>query len=576
MSELRPDVVKANSQQRKAADPSATRLASANAGSGKTRVLVSRVTRLLLEKMAPEKILCLTYTKAAASEMQTRLFQTLGDWSVMDDDALSKVLAEMLGEAETKNVKLRDARELFAKALETPEGLKVQTIHAFCDRVLGRFPLEAGILPGFEPMDDADIVELRTEVQERIFKEAWDQPDSEIGKALSCLAADRTNIGLLPIFRWMAGQAEAIESWKTSGGVERLTQIAGIDPSDTPLSIKEAFWRNSPIADIRAAAQSLLQSPNSNDCDKAKRVLNDLDGGDFSSAFDDYTSIFLTKKGEIKKTVITMKAPDLAQCFFGTTKTETTAEAYRVLEAYNKVKSARCLEQSRAIYVIAQRFQKIYKDMKQARRWLDFNDLISHVRSLLTQTDVSEWVKYKLDGGIEHILVDEAQDTSPMQWDIIDALSESFGAQEVDKPKTFFAVGDEKQSIYSFQGARPEMFITKTQQYVSEPDSAAIQMSMSFRSSPDVLRVVDAVFDDQRARERMFDSEKVPFAGDRVIHSAFRDDRGLVELWPLAPPPEKPEEEMPWDTRPVDAPNKASSREYLAASIAQTLSLIHI
>ena len=149
------DYADAVAAQGLAANPASTRLASANAGSGKTRVLVNRVSRILLGGAAPETILCLTYTKAAASEMQSRLFETLGKWSIMEDAPLQEVLDDLVGNSH-HDLELRQARQLFAKALETPEGLKVQTIHAFCERILSRFPIEAGILPGFEPLDDAE------------------------------------------------------------------------------------------------------------------------------------------------------------------------------------------------------------------------------------------------------------------------------------------------------------------------------------------------------------------------------------------------------------------------------------
>ena len=163
----------ATHMQRLAADPEGTRLAAANAGSGKTRVLVDRVSRILLGGTEPEDILCLTYTKAAASEMQERLFSKLGSWSVLENDKLRSELTELFGHPPdrlSQPIKLEKARELFAKALETPEGLKVQTIHAFCERILSRFPIEAGILPGFEPLDDVEMAELRRDVETQILR----------------------------------------------------------------------------------------------------------------------------------------------------------------------------------------------------------------------------------------------------------------------------------------------------------------------------------------------------------------------------------------------------------------------
>lgn len=164
----RPEYKTAVKAQHQAANPSASRLASANAGSGKTRVLVDRVSRILLQGVPPEKILCLTYTKAPASEMQSRLFKTLGDWSIWEDEKLNDALETLMG-VKDHGVSLKTARQLFAKALETPEGLKVQTIHAFCERILARFPIEAGILPGFEPIDDSEMGPIRDAVRTEIY-----------------------------------------------------------------------------------------------------------------------------------------------------------------------------------------------------------------------------------------------------------------------------------------------------------------------------------------------------------------------------------------------------------------------
>ena len=173
--------------QRNAANPQSTRFTSANAGSGKTRVLVDRVSRILLQDTLPEKILCLTYTKAAASEMQSRLFKTLGDWSVCSAVELRSQLETLLGAGHDFD-DLPKARRLFAAALETPEGLKVQTIHAFCERILSRFPIEAGILPGFEPLDEADMRRLRDEVRDDLYREAAQDKTGALNQALQLLS----------------------------------------------------------------------------------------------------------------------------------------------------------------------------------------------------------------------------------------------------------------------------------------------------------------------------------------------------------------------------------------------------
>ena len=192
-------------QQFDAANPKRDVFVSANAGSGKTHVLVNRVSRLLLlgTGLSPDKILCLTYTKAAASEMQTRLFDTLGKWSIMEEAELREELVKLLGKEDSAQVDLRLARRLFAKALETPEGLKVQTIHAFCERLLSRFPVEAGILPGFDALDDNEAKALQAEVWQEILKLAHANPESETAWALTELMRANANATLDGLRSWM-------------------------------------------------------------------------------------------------------------------------------------------------------------------------------------------------------------------------------------------------------------------------------------------------------------------------------------------------------------------------------------
>lgn len=569
------DYSDATHYQRLAADPRATRLAAANAGSGKTRVLVARVSRLLLDGADPGKILCLTYTKAAASEMQTRLFETLGKWSVMDADALNAELDELLGETLKRDTKeLGKARRLFARALETPEGLKVQTIHAFCERVLSRFPIEAGILPGFEPMDDADVLTLRQHTEDAIYREAWNAPEEDLANAINVIAGDRADMTLDGLFRWMAGNNSRILKWKNSGGIETLAGQLGLGPDSTPYDQYVKALSGEVKHKIKSAALNLQGSSNANDRNKADTVLDALTHDDPVEAFETYADIILTKSGGIRSGIVTKSAPETAQSFFGIRGADTPKEPLRVYQITQNILAAQCLHMTRAVYVIAQNYVEHYTQSKAARRWLDFNDQIEKVRDLLIVNEVADWVRYKLDGGIGHILVDEAQDTAPDQWDIIDALKDGFKLPDPDWPKekvkTFFAVGDEKQSIYSFQGARPELFLNKIKQHVSGGNTDTIKMSMSFRSASEILRVVDAVLIDHSGMDRMFNTELIG-GTFQVPHTAFRQDHGQVELWPLAPPPDDPPEELPWDTTPVDAPSQASSRERLAREIATSI-----
>jgi len=570
-----PELAEANKAQIDAADPRGSRIASANAGSGKTKVLVDRVTRLLIGGTKPEKILCLTYTKAAANEMQNRLFEKLGAWSVMAEDKLNEELNTLLGGQKTRSKQdIAHARGLFANALETPDGLKVQTIHAFCERVLGRFPIEAGIQPGYDPIDEIDTKAIRKTVELSIYAMAWAAPESDLATAIRIVAGERADQTLEKLIVWMADNVDEIRSWEADGGLKSLAGLLGLDPDVTAEDIKLSAWEATPHDRVRSAALAMLGS-SAKDIKAGEKVLRAFDNAkDPHLAFDLYASAFMTQKKVLVAAPVTNKGPIEARELWGI-KNDIRAESHRLVEAYNDVLGAQVLRITGAIYTIACEFIKGYESEKTRMRGLDFNDQVIKVRDLLTNADQSAWVQYKLDGGIDHILVDEAQDTAPNQWTIIDQLKDAFEPADpaalIKNIKTFFAVGDEKQSIYSFQGARPESFITRMGKMATLPDTEKISMKMSFRSSPDILRFVDAVFTENDAMHRMFDKSVIDHFLDPVTHTAYRDDRGLVELWPLAPRPEEDTEEDAWDTKPVDALGKASSREQLAKTIAEKI-----
>ncbi len=568
-----PEYIAAVKAQGQAANPSSTRLASANAGSGKTRVLVNRVSRILLGGAAPETILCLTYTKAAASEMQSRLFETLGEWSILEDAKLRIELNELVG-TEQHNFSLKKARQLFAKALETPEGLKVQTIHAFCERILSRFPIEAGILPGFEPLDEAETAAILAEVRERVYQSAADESDGELSRALRILTSHMADMTIEGLFKWMSHSGDKIERWEASGGVAPLAKIMSIAEDAREEAILANAWNDTPHDQIRQIAGALLESPSVGDRKKADVILRALDMNDAVKAFTLYVSAFLTSDMSAPlKNIITKKGAPSAVAMFGHKSDDPTQELARIMLAWEQARAANCLSMTRAVFTMAKAFTVDFKRAKNTRRGLDFNDQVLLVRNLLSRSEVSDWVRYKLDGGIEHILLDEAQDTAPAQWDIIDALAEEFVQEQRDVPqnRTLFAVGDEKQSIYSFQGAEPEQFLKKIQKYTGGEAALSPHMRMSFRSAPEILSFVDQVFVDDKAIQRMFDAADYPPASDLVRHTAHREDGGQVDLWPPVEKPEAEDDKAPWDTTPVDALREGDAREQLALEIAKQI-----
>lgn len=553
--------------QAMAAEPQADRLASANAGSGKTRVLVNRVARLLLARAEPETILCLTYTKAAASEMQARLFEKLGAWSILPEAALYAELSEIMGDSATTIVP-GEARKLFAKALETPDGLKVQTIHAFCERILSRFPVEAGLLPGFEALDESEMPEIIERLRSHLFTAA--AQDDPLREAVEALSLALPIQGFDSLLKWMVMQSPKIEKWQQAGGIKTLATKLGVAEDVTREQIKRDAWQAAPHAELAIAAVDLCKSPKAKEVERGRNLQAALTCSDPVEAFDIYAKIVLKDDLSAYAQVCSASGGPVAEALFGKWNKVDTPEMHRMVAAGEQLKAQSCLSLTRAIHTVSGRVVSTYKQLKHAARKLDFNDQIHRVHDLLVQSEMRDWIRYKLDGGISHILIDEAQDTSPVQWQIIDAIQSAFLEVERDphKSKTFFAVGDEKQSIYSFQGARPEVFLEKIRTYIEDDAAKAVNMRMSFRSCAEVLRVVDGVFVDKQGLSRMFDVQSYAPASDDITHSAFRQDAGRVDLWPLCPAPEMGEEEVPWDL-PVDRAAASSSREQLAAKISE-------
>ncbi|MCK4861425.1 MAG: UvrD-helicase domain-containing protein, partial [Rhodobacteraceae bacterium] len=430
-------IVKASAAQVQAAIPVNSTWVSANAGSGKTRVLTNRVARLLLAGCPPQKILCLTYTKAAAAEMQNRLFGSLGAWAMKADAELRAEL-ETLGEVNLDADQLRLARTLFARALETPGGLKIQTIHSFCGGILRRFPLEAGVSPQFVEMEERQAKQLRAEILEEIAIE-----NGAIFDGIAWhLTGDDTD-GLL----------DGILKMRSAFGTfdeDAIAAALGYEVGLTDKAILAAVMQgvNDTALDRLAAAMAI---GGSKDKDFALKV-----GGGLSvsagAALDLYESLYLTATGTAKSArgfptkAVTNENPWVSEMM------EQLKD--RMVIARDQRLARKAFERARALHDFAGEFLGRYDRRKALLGKLDFEDLIEKTRTLLGRSNMAAWVLYRLDGGIDHILVDEAQDTSPAQWDIVRILAEEFhaGVEDRETPRTVFVVGDEKQSIYSFQG----------------------------------------------------------------------------------------------------------------------------
>ena len=540
-----------------AARPDASTWLSANAGSGKTRVLTDRVARLLLQETPPERILCLTYTKAAASEMQNRLFRRLGAWAMQPDDALRADLLRLgLPAAEVTDTLLPRARTLFARAIETPGGLKIQTIHSFCSAVLRRFPLEARVAPDFTEMDDR--------AQALLCEDVLDAMAGGAGQgAVDLLAAHLSGDDPMPLVRALLAKREALEHPLGRDAILKLFDLpASYTGEDLIGHVFEGDER-----DLCHIVGQHLDPENRNHAANLRRLgqINWDSPGLADIAL--LEEVFLSGSGT--------KTPDAAKV--GTFPTKPIwakmAAIHAPLEAFMlRMEEARPLrralqaaDRTAALHAFAAAFLPAYDAAKAARGWLDFDDLILATRRLLSDSAVAQWVLFRLDGGIDHILVDEAQDTSPPQWDIVSRLAEEFaaGASARDNLlRTIFVVGDKKQSIYSFQGADPEGFDRMRDHFqarLSEAGSPFQDRALehSFRSAPPILQVVDKVFaGDPQAG-----------VGANVSHTAFKADLpGRVDVWPAVDPPEKPQK-PDWHD-PVDLLSDDHHAVVLARAVA--------
>src|SRR5277367_5689618 len=443
--------------QRAASAPNVSAWVAANAGSGKTHVLVQRVINLLLAGVAPEKILCLTFTKAAAANMAKRVFDTLGRWTTLDDDALDAAIGVPPGRM--PGARRAQARRLFARALDTPGGLKVQTIHAFCTQLLHQFPFEANVAARFTVLDEAQQTQLLEQLTLHVLLDGARDPQSPLGRALTVAmtaAADQT---FRDVIRAAIGRRDAIAHWVMKEGdvaaaIAALSRALGIDPATSRENIEDEFFEDSAItaAEWSALAAALAQG-NKTDIEQARRfgLLASLQRTD---RVDTYLDIFCTATDRApRKSIVTkaIKDADLIE--------RLTAEQDRVCAVLERLRVVICRDRSAALLTVTNDVLTRYHKEKERRGLVDYDDLIDKALALLGNVDAA-WVHYKLDLGIDHLLIDEAQDTSHKQWQIVRHLVAEFTAGAGARPymRTIFAVGDEKQSIYSFQNAAPREF----------------------------------------------------------------------------------------------------------------------
>jgi ATP-dependent helicase/nuclease subunit A len=562
-----PDIVR--QRQPDVSSPEVSAWLAANAGSGKTHVLAQRVINLLLNGVEPEKILCITFTKAAAANMAKRVFDTLGKWTKLSDDDLDKAIE---GSGITTSAVMRTrARRLFARALETPGGLKVQTIHAFCTQLLHQFPFEANVAARFAVLDDAEQTQLLESLTLAVLLQGAEAPQSPLGEALAVAMTAGADQTFREVVRGAIAQGDTIRRLiESAGGRDKalvaLSAALGVDPAMTLEQIEQEIV-NGPIlppSEWQAVA-AVCEASTARDQEQCQRfrLASRLSGRE---QVETYLKVFLDTKFQPRPNLLTQglakKQPGLAQ--------RLRDEQSRVLPLRELRNAIACRNRSAALLTVASEVLERFGREKQRRGLVDYDDLIDKALDLLRNTEAA-WVHYKLDLGIDHLLIDEAQDTSTKQWEIVQRLVAEFTAGAGARPgkRTIFAVGDEKQSIFSFQNAAPREFAEMRKYFQKRHEESELrfeyrQLEHSFRSCESVLNAVDIVFKDI-AGSVTSDSQ-----GGIPPHIALPDaPPGVVEIWDTIKP-EKREPIEGWDA-PFDTVSEVSPRVKLARRIARTV-----
>lgn len=568
--------------QNKASDPRSHVWVGASAGTGKTKVLTDRVLRLMLpakDHVAtdPTRILCITFTKAAAAEMASRIQSILSDWVALDDALLRKKIEALTSEKASDDI-LKQARQLFARVVDEGSRMKIMTIHGFCESVLKRFPLEAGLSPDFELIDERQSREMLQEVIDQLFSyQAQELDNKELNEAIAFLSTHLDENGFKDLMsRVVADRSDFSHFIKETGGLsEAINAVYRYNKFDNIFVLEQEicdiFVRSCDWSRLRKCAEILISGGKTEQglgYDLLNACKNQQDG---LNPFSMLQAVFLTKQEKRRASLFAKKNtetfPDDADFF------ERVCDDF--MQCLENVKRLKQAQATKALLVIGYVIIQGYEAQKKIHSYLDFDDLIMKTSQLFSSSNQAAWVLYKLDGGIDHILIDEAQDTSPDQWSVIHAITQEFfsgeSRYESFLKRTLFVVGDEKQSIYSFHKADPTKFHEMKQFFTDqiaalEEALVVVPLNTSFRSTSAVLQSVDTVFSkpDHKAGVTLSKEETI----EHFVHR--QGQAGCVEVWPLAI--ENEEKTNGWQF-PVTVIKKQSHTQILADKIASEIAL---
>jgi ATP-dependent helicase/nuclease subunit A len=554
-----------NNSQIQAANPNHSVWVGASAGTGKTKILTDRVLRLLLEGNEPSKILCLTFTNAAASEMLERVNREISRWTEVTKEELQEILFKLFGEKPADEI-VDLAQGLFHQLFANHENVKIQTIHSFCQSLLKRFSLEAGLNVGFKLADDNQQNLLLNQAQEQSLL------NKNILDSIDKIAAELHFIQLPEIFKNIAGQRDKIALILDhhEGAKNLLHKLAEQIGGKLPYRLEEDLFREYQLVD-RALLEKLFsvsqESDGMNDARKVPYIEEALSLDKLTmESLTRYRKIFLDSKGQVPIRLFKKQYDQELEEF----SLLISQEQEKLQTLSNDIAINKTLELTEALLIIAEEFLTNYALLKEQEGVFDYADLIIKTIELLENSAAQEWILYKLEGGIDHILIDEAQDTSIWHWQIIYKLLEEFFAGEgaSEENKTIFVVGDDKQSIFSFQGAEHSLFAQvrklladKTQQV--EKTWCDINLDISYRSVPPILDLVNELCKLPQVQNS--------FADFATQHNAHRiEAKGLVEIWPLVEQQKENIERVPWQF-PEKRISKHNANSELAENIADKI-----
>ena len=488
-----------------AANPHINATVTASAGSGKTYMLVTRILRLLLADADPGTILALTFTRKAAAEMQQRLAERLYELATVDDNKLQK----LLGELDLDSSYADKARRLYDAHQYCDYPVRTLTFHSFCQDLLARFPLEAEIPPNFDLLESSDL--LIQQARDALFNDATLDMQGELSQQLQRLM--QLAGGLFNLDRvlysflhqrsdWWAftdGHAHPVEYAKS-----QLANTLNYQADNDPLA---AFFNDHLIKTLQTFAQLLAEAEGKKNLECADNLANWLvDKAIDKNSFEIIRACFLTLKNEPMSQG--RKDTKALRKKLGDDKADEFLEIHqriseKILDTLDQLNKQNTWDLNSCWYYCGEKFVEHYQLLKQQQRLLDFTDLEWQSYKLLQDSDNAQWIQYKLDQRIQHLLIDEFQDTNPTQWQLILPLLEEMAAAESERERSVFLVGDEKQSIYSFRRAKPELQQQASNWLAEHLDAKAFPLNKSWRSSPAIIKTVNAVFQQEEFLQKL-------------------------------------------------------------------------